>query len=236
MPLCNDSVVVRSALLAILSLPASAFGGEIYGTVDVQAGHYVAKPQTMARRVSLPPPEARPPAGLIIVLEGDPLAQEKFDKPTKPLRLEVGAYGFESRVLYGQVGVPFEVENKLERPLKLRADGLAFEAVPAGGKINQVLGKTGRFVVSDESEPGHQVVLIVAPSVYVVELDNTGEFLFDDLPPGEYKVRLLGYDSLAAGPDELGVQSAKVEQTGRTTVRLALPPAAENNAAKRGDK
>jgi hypothetical protein len=89
-------------------------------------------------------------------------------------------------------------------------------------------------VVSDDSEPGHQVVLIIAPTVYVVELDNTGEFLFDDLPPGEYKVRLFGYDSLAAGPDELGAQTAKVEQTGRTTVHLALPPVADN-AAPQGE-
>jgi len=63
----------------------------------------------------------------------------------------------------------------------------------------------------------------IAPTVYVVELDNTGEFLFDDLPAGEYKVRLFGSDALAMSVDELGTQPAHVETTGRTTVKFALP-------------
>jgi len=68
----TDSCIVRSLLIAVF-LPASAVAGEIYGNIDVQPSYYAVppKPGTVARRIALPPAEQRPPAGLIIVLEGD---------------------------------------------------------------------------------------------------------------------------------------------------------------------
>jgi len=212
---------IASLLAALIAAPAVA--GELYGTIQVDPSFYAEAHSRSAHRVALAPIAQRPPSGLVVVLESEAFSHDKFDKPTQPLHIDLGPFGFDPPLGAVQKGTTLEIENHLDRAVHLQAEGLTFEALPAKGKTAQVLEKVGRVVVKDADEPLHGVTAIVAPSIYVVQLDDTGEFLFDELSAGDYRVRLYGFDALLGAVGELSTALARVDASGRTTLKLTLP-------------
>lgn len=220
-------ILIGSFLAALTAAPAVA--GELYGTVQVDSSFYAeatvrsASTARIAHRVALSPVAQRPPAGLVVVLESDAFSHDKFDKPAQPLHIDLGPFGFDPPLSAVQAGTTLEIENHLERAVHLKVEGVTFDALAPKAKTAQVLDKPGRLFVQDADEPLHSTTAIVAPSIYVVQLDDTGEFLFDELAAGDYRVRLYGYDPLFSAVGELATGLARVDASGRTTVKLTLP-------------
>jgi hypothetical protein len=214
-------ILIGSFLAALAAAPAVA--GELYGTVQVDSSFYADAHSRSAHRLALAPTAQRPPAGLVVMLESDTFSHDKFDKPKQPLHIDLGPFGFDPPLGAVQAGTTLEIENHLERAVQLKAEGLTFETLAAKGKATQTLDKPGRFIVRDADEPLHTLTAVVAPSIYVIQLDDTGEFAFDELSAGDYRVRLFGFDPLLTSIGELSSALARVDTTGRTTVKLTLP-------------
>jgi hypothetical protein len=169
--------------------------GSIYGKVNAPASFFLAETSsTYARRMALPHSSVRPPSGVLVALDGEPFAKEKFPLPTDEVRIEASKGGFDQRLVGCQTGAPIAVENLGDKPLKLKTHGrdeLFKEPIAPHEKKVVVIADTGVFTLQDEANPEVTTAIVVTSNPFVLLLDETGEFLFDELAPGNYTVRVF---------------------------------------------
>jgi hypothetical protein len=167
--------------------------GSIYGKVVAKASHYVTKPSEQngfARRQAAPSAPMREPMGVVVALEGEALEKEKFDAPTEEVRLEARALGLEPRIVGCQVGSPLAIANGGDKPLKLTGHPALKESIAPKEVRKIILAEIGVFEIFDSERPDSKVTLVVTQNPFVIALDDTGEFLFEDLVPGPYTLKV----------------------------------------------
>jgi hypothetical protein len=71
---------------------------------------------------------------------------------------------------------------------------------PTGPKSFKVLEAGKAYTITDTDAPHLRGKLVVVNTPFIAKLDDSGKFTVDDIPPGEYKVRIYYYDA-ASGKD-----------------------------------
>jgi hypothetical protein len=178
----------------LLGAPAPAPMGSIYGKVLAKASHYVthsAPENGFARRHASPAAPLKEPLGVVVSLEGAALEKEKFDPPVEEVKIEWKAMGLEPRLIGCMVGSPLSIHNTADTALELSGIKALKEAIPGKGTSKITLDEVGVFEVSDRKRPGATITLVVAQNPFVIALDETGEFLFEDLVPGPYTLKVF---------------------------------------------
>jgi len=210
------SCYILNICFIFLVFPISA--SEIYGIVKVDAAFY-ANPfhEDVSLRMALPAAKYKAPNGIAVVLESDVFKNDKFDIPPEPVKLTASAAGFDQAVVVIQTGASLEIDNKNDFPLSLRNSDVSLTVVPAKQLIKTTLTQPGVFEFHDQERPEISTTLIVGNSPYLLLLDETGEFLFEDLEAGKYQVKLF-YEGQWLARTEVNLQAKE-----RETVQFLLP-------------
>ncbi len=108
-----------------------------------------------------------------------------------------------------QVGTSLRIRNEDDFGHQLYADGLkAFDAVETGaGQGRQVqIGQTGAFAVRDALAPHVRGTLhVLAKLSAVATLQDDGTFVFPEVPPGDYTVKVFrGATEVSSAPLSVG--------------------------------
>lgn len=126
-----------------------------------------------------------------------------------------------------QHGTPLRIRNEDDFPHELYAEGLKnFDARATGpGQTRSIpMDQTGVFVVRDMLSPHVKGVLHVVTKVsLMVNPGHDGAFVFRDVPPGHYTLKLFRGERVLAGGD---VEIASTRDVALDPFSLELLPAA----------
>lgn len=173
--------------------------GSVYGKITVKPSYFLGQSTGFARRLGLPPANAREPAGVIVTLEGALLDKEKFDPATDEVPVKIADGGFSTALVGGMVGTKLVIENTTDK-------GLAFAGAPflkdmeAKAKKAIALEAPGVYTITEPSLPGAKLTVVVTQNPYVIALDETGEFLFESLEVGAYTLKIITRDRSVTAP------------------------------------
>lgn len=199
--------------LAVLSLTAPAFAADLYGQIKLSPDFW--KKKSSKRRLALPAHKV--PVGFYVAVDGESFKGQDFGAPQPDkaaLAYENG--GFATRLSAVMVGGQIEIDNKTDAALDVTINGEA-QTIEAKSKKAVTADKAG---IATVKKGDSSVLVVVAASPYIIDLDETGEFAFEGLADGDYKVTVFGY----AHDGQLGVVHEQVAhlQGGRTTLAIAL--------------
>lgn len=221
---------VAPFLATTVLLPHAAEAAELYGSVKLSFEFWQKK--TSSRRLALP--QQKIPLGYYVAVDGEPFKGQDFGKPQpdkSTLVFDQG--GFSTAFSAVMLGGDIELDNRSDTALTVDIAGQALtveakskKAVPAD-KVGEIRVKSGTA----------QSLVIVWPSPYIIDLDDTGEFAFEGLNDGDYKVTIFGLRNDGSS-GVVHEQSAHLEG-GRTTLLMQLGDTSapvKTDAAKETDK
>jgi hypothetical protein len=208
--------------------------GSIYGKVVAKASHYVTQPKEAngyARRQAAPANLVREPMGVVVALEGEALNTEKFDPPTDEVKIEAKGMGIEPRLIGCMVGSPLSIANSSDKPLKL--SGLISLKAPIAANDTKkiLLDEVGVFEITDNDRPDMKLTLVVTKTPFVIALDETGEFLFEDLTPGAYALKVY-----SRGPVQKVPVVVKAQEREQVTIALKHEQTKNETKTEKGSK
>ena len=194
------------AWVVLVSFATSAEAGTVVGKLDLPA--MPRPPQHMKgflERVENPLAPLRPVATtphMVIVLEGQ-------EKPVSPPQVVVELLGetFSKKVIAAPAGAEVVIKNvsKQARTLvapedpKLVPQGPINPTGPKSFRVTDV-GKI--YTIGDKDAPHLRLKIIVVNTQFVGYPDDNGRFTIEDVPPGNYKLRIWYRDGWLDRPED----------------------------------
>jgi hypothetical protein len=193
----------RACLLIFAGLTGVAHAGTVIGHIDAAAAPADRPPQKtkgFLDRVENPLAQVKAvnvTAHLAVVLEGDA-------KPATPGQVvwELVGESFGRNVLAVPVGAEVVIKNtsRTSRTLTALEDAklVPHEPInPTGPKSFKVTEAGKAYTITDTDAPHLVGKLVVVNTPFVAKVDDAGKFEFDDVPPGDYKLRIYYFDPTA---------------------------------------
>lgn len=160
---------------------------------------------------------------LVVVLDGGPAAEEDSAPPEEPVRYDLVGESFDTRILPVVVGSRVELKNRgykspvLDTPeAPDLVSSVALE--PRGTHVFQAGEALRPIVIRAQNAPHLQGTVVAFPHRYFSLVDRRGRFQIDNVPPGEWKLRVWYRDGWVKGVEETVQVGAK-----RSTVTVTIP-------------
>lgn len=227
------NISAGSALACTLLLTATvAHAGSVAGTATYDAGRLKppARNQGFVPRIENPlrpvkKPEPLP--SLVVVLDGGPMAEGDSAPPEKPVRYDLLGESFATPILPVVAGSTVELRNRgFRTPVLLTPDFpelVASVALAPRGTHAFTTGEPLRpVIIRAENAPHLKGTVLALPHRYFAAVDDRGRFEIDDVPAGDWKVRVWYRDGWLQGVAETVQVGPK-----RATITLKIPPKLE---------
>lgn len=175
-----------------------------------------SRPAAAAPAPAGPSIAGKAPRGTIVTLE--PTPPREYPLPEGPAIMDQYAKQFVPDTLFVRVGQPVEFRNSEAEPHNVNVN-----RVPTGTEIFNVatapyqkhvhtFDQPGQYAVACDIHPGMLATVIATTTPYVAIADGQGQFQFNDLEAGEYKLRWTGNGqsgektvTVASGPTSVAV-------------------------------
>lgn len=225
-------MLMGSAVGGLLLLcAAGAHAGTVSGSIEHDPGRLEPpeRNQGFVPRIENPLRPVKkldPRPWLVVVLDGGPVADADTTPPDDPVRYDLVGESFQSRILPVVVGSRVELKNRAHRSAVLYTpeapelvDSVTLER--HGTHVFQMSEAMRPIAVRSQISPHLEGTVVAFPHRYFSLVDSRGKFELDNVPPGEWKLRVWYRDGWIKGVEET-VQVGK-----RSTLTVTIPPRIE---------
>jgi plastocyanin len=157
-------------------------------------------------------PAARGGMAAIVILE--PRTPREFPPQTEKPFMDQLSQTFFPAVLFVRTGQPTEFRNSDDVLHNVRVreqetkEGTFNVAIPTGQVYIHTFPRDGFYDVGCDIHPGMSAQIVATSTPYVVMADTDGNFAFDDIEPGAYRmVVYVGADKLKRTVDVSGART-----------------------------
>jgi plastocyanin len=135
----------------------------------------------------------RAPAGALVTLE----ASEGVPMPEGPALLDQFSKAFVPDTLFVRVGQPVVFKNSEDQlhnvtVVRTRTGTGVFNISQNQGDVHtHTFEQAGEYDVTCDVHPGMRATIVASNSPYAVYADGRGAFVFPNVPPGQYRLKVF---------------------------------------------